>query len=128
MKLKILVKKYLRRIIVLFTITGKHIEITDALRTHAEEKASKLPRFYNSINQIEVVIDGSEGGNISVEVIARGEHSNVFVVTEKGYDAYACIDMAVHKLEGQLRKKKERERDNKHKGAEKPGAGTAAAQ
>jgi putative sigma-54 modulation protein len=100
----------------IFNIAGKHIEITDAIRAHAQEKTSKLPKFYNSINQVEVVIDGNDGGNISVEIIARGEHSNVFVVTEKGSDAYACIDVAVHKLERQLKRKKEKQRDNKHIG------------
>ena len=99
----------------LFTITGKHIEITEAMKSHAEEKASKLPRYYSSINQVEVVIDGQKGGNVDVEVIARGEHSKVFVAHETGDDAYACIDVAVHKLEGQLRKTKTKERDDKHK-------------
>ena len=100
----------------LFTISGKHIEITEAIRMHAEEKTSKLPRYYNSINQVEVIIDGSQGGNTSVEIIARGEHSKVFIVTETGEDAYRCIDVAVRKLERQLRRKKGRERDDKHKG------------
>lgn len=99
----------------LFTITGKHIEITEAMKLHAEEKASKLPRYYSSINQIEVLIDGHKGGNVEVEVIARGEHSKLFVAKEAGDDAYACIDVAVHKLEGQLRKVKTKERDDKHK-------------
>ncbi len=98
----------------LFTISGKHVEITDAIRDHAEEKTAKLPRYYNSINQVEVIIDGSEGGWPSVEVIARGEHSNVFVAKERGEDTYACIDVAVHKLERQLRRKKEKQRNNKH--------------
>jgi len=87
------------------------------MRRHAEEKTSKLPRYYNSINQVEVIIDGQPGGNTSVEVIARGEHSKVFVVTETGEDAYRCIDVAVHKLERQLRRKKGRERNNKHMGS-----------
>ncbi len=100
----------------LFTITGKHIEITDALREHAEEKTSKLPRYYSSINQVEVVIDGNDAGNISVEVIARGEHSKIFIVTETGEDAYKCIDIAVHKIERQIKRKKTKERDNKHAG------------
>jgi putative sigma-54 modulation protein len=106
----------LRRTILLFTITGKHIDITEALKKHAEEKTSKLPKYYNSINQVEVIIDGSQSGNTGVEIIARGEHSKVFVVTEKGEDAYRCIDLAVHKLERQLRRKKSKERDNKHTG------------
>ena len=101
----------------LFKITGRHIEITDAIKTHAEEKTSKLPKYYSSINRVEVIIDGEQGGNVSVEIIARAEHSNVFVVTEKGDDAYRCIDVAVHKLERQLRRKKTKERDNKHSGS-----------
>jgi len=100
----------------LFTITGKHIEITEAIRRHAEEKTSKLPRYYSGINQVEVVLDGEPAGNINVEIIARGEHSNVFIGTEKGVDAYQCIDAAVHKLERQLRRKKSRERNRKHTG------------
>lgn len=101
----------------LFTITGKHVAITDAIRTYAEEKTSRLPRFYNGVNQIEVIVDGHDtGAAVAVEIIARGEHSNVFVATERGSDAYQCIDGAVHKLERQLRRKKTRERDDKHGG------------
>jgi len=100
----------------LFTITGKHVDITEAIRKHAEEKTSKLPKYYNSINQVEVIIDGSKSGNVSVEIIARGEHSKGFIGTETGVDAYRCIDLAVHKLERQLRRKKGKERDNKHTG------------
>lgn len=97
----------------IFNITGKHIDITDALKAHAEEKTSKLPKFFNSINQVDVILDGIERGKLSVEIIARAEHSNVFVVTETGDDAYACIDLAVHKLERQIKRKKEKQRDNK---------------
>ena len=100
----------------LFTISGKHIEITEAIRRHAEEKTSKLPRYYNSINQVEVIIDDEPGGDTSVEIIARGEHSNIFIVTETAEDAYRCIDVAVHKLERQLRKKMKKNMENiRHK-------------
>jgi putative sigma-54 modulation protein len=98
----------------LFTVTGKHINVTEAVRKHAEQKTSKLPRYYNSINQIEVIIDGNQGVNTSVEIIARAEHNKVFVVTETGEDIYRCIDVAVHKLERQIRRKKGRERDDKY--------------
>lgn len=98
----------------LFTISGKHIDITEAIRRHAEEKTSKLPRYYDSINQVEVIIDGSKGGNTSVDIIARAEHNKIFIVKEAGEDACKCIDVAVHKLERQLRRKKGRERNNKH--------------
>ena len=106
----------------LFTISGKHVEISEAVRKHAEDKTSKLPRYYDSINQIEVLVDGSDGSKISVEIIARAEHSKVFVGTDSGVDAYQCIDMAAHKLEQQLRKAKGKERDNKQKDKSAEGA------
>lgn len=100
-----------------FTISGKHVTITDSIRAYAEEKTSKLPRYYDGVSQVEVVVDSTHGVNkVSVEIIARGEHGNVFVATEAGDDAYPCIDAAVHKLEQQLRKKKTKERDDKHMG------------
>jgi ribosomal subunit interface protein len=100
----------------LFTITGKHMTISEGLRNRALERTEKLPKYYSGVNQVEVRIDGREAGRTSVEVIARGEHGNVFVATEMGDDAYQCIDLAVHKLEQQLRKKKAKERDHKHAG------------
>lgn len=100
----------------LFTISGKHVSIPETVRQHAEEKTSRLVKYYSGINQVEVVIDASRAGNVGVEVIARGEHSNVFVATESGQDVYQCIDAAVHRLEQQLRRKKTRERDRKHTG------------
>lgn len=98
----------------LFTMTGKHIEITEALRRHAQEKADKLPRFYDHISQVEVVLEGGQGGMPSVEVIARMEHAESTVARESGPDAYMCIDMAFHKIERQLKKTKEKQRNNKH--------------
>jgi len=100
----------------LFTITGKHVEISQDLRNHAEDKASKLPKYYDSINRVEVIIEAGKGVNTAVEVIARAEHSKVFVGKEAGDDVYRCIDLAIHKIEEQLRRQKEKERDNKHKG------------
>jgi putative sigma-54 modulation protein len=97
----------------LVTVTGKHIEITDAIRTHAEQKVEKLPRYYNSLSHIEVVVEGNEGGNQSVEIIAHAEHNELLVAKELGTDTYRCIDMAAHKLERQLIKIKEKQRGHK---------------
>ena len=97
-------------------ITGKHVEITDALRKHAQDKVVKFPRYYSSVTHVQVVIEGGKGQFPSVEIIARAEHNKVFVATETGADAYAAIDLAAHKLERQLTKMKTKERDNKYTG------------
>jgi ribosomal subunit interface protein len=95
--------------------------ITEAIRSYAEDKTSKLPRFYDGIHQVEVTVDkGETGTTVNVEIIARGEHGNVFVAVGTGDDAHQGIDAAVHKLEGQLRKKKTKERDNTHLGGHEP--------
>ena len=99
----------------LFRIVGKHFEISEPIRKYAEQKTSKLSRYYNSINKIEVVIEVSQNTNSIVEIIASAEHNKVFIAKEAGGDTYACIDLATRKLERQLTKKKEKERDNRHK-------------
>ena len=101
----------------LFTISGKHTEVPASVKSYAAEKTSKLPKFYDVINRIEVIVDGKEGskeaGNIAVEIILRAERKKIFVVKEIGSDVYACIDLATHKLEQQLKKAKTKERDEK---------------
>ena len=99
-----------------FIISGKHIDLTEALKTYAEEKTAKLPKYFDSLIEIEVIVDGSDANNPTVEIIARASKSKPFIVTETSDDAYKCIDIAVHKLERQLRKKKEQQRDSKHIG------------
>jgi len=104
----------------LFKITDRHANVGERVKAYAEQKTSKLPRYYNSINQVEVIIDGSRLPETTVEVIARAEHGRVFVASETGEDVLGCIDSAVHKLESQLRKAKGKERENKHAGGAEP--------
>jgi putative sigma-54 modulation protein len=98
----------------LFTITGKHIEITEAIRAHATDKAEKLPRFFDQISHVDVIVDAGQGGMPSVEIVVRAEHFGDIIAHEVGSDAYVCIDLAMHKMERQLKKIKEKQRDNKH--------------
>ncbi|HSV27279.1 MAG TPA: ribosome-associated translation inhibitor RaiA [Sedimentisphaerales bacterium] len=100
----------------LFSVIGRHVEITDAIRQHAQEKAAKLPRYYDSITKVDVIVEAAEKGTDAkgVEVIASGERNRIFIAREKGTDVYTCIDLAMHKIERQLTKAKSMERDNKH--------------
>lgn len=98
-------------------LTGRHIDITNAIRAQIEEKTDKLPRYNSSVDHVEVVVDGAEGGNQSIEIITKAGHNQIFVVKEvatKNDDFYAVIDSAFHKMERQLRKAKEKERNPIH--------------
>ncbi len=100
----------------LFTIAGKHIEITETLRIYAQKKTGRLSRYYSSINQIDVIVErqGRADKKVEVEIIARANRRRVFVATESGNDVLGCMDAAVHKLEQRLRKIKTKERERKH--------------
>lgn len=93
-------------------ITGKHLEVTSAIRERIEEKLSKLPRYFDSLNQIDVIIEAKESPQ-SVELVAHAEHFAPLVAKETGHELYTCIDMAVHKMERQLTKLKDRQREHK---------------
>lgn len=96
-------------------IIGKHIEITDAIREKIEDKISKFSKYYNNISNVEVIVEKNEGGiGDCVEIIVRAKHNHVFVAKHAGEDMYSCIDEAEKKMERQLTKHKQKERDNKH--------------
>ena len=96
-------------------IVGKHITITDTIRDRIDEKVAGLPKFYSGIIDVEVIVESGKDGQLgSVEVIARGKHNHTFIGKANGQDMYACVDDAVKKVERQLIKAKQKERDNKH--------------
>jgi putative sigma-54 modulation protein len=102
---------------VVITISGRHLDITAAIRAHAEEKANKLPKYYDLIQEIEVILDGAEGKAKRAEIVVTAEHNNRFIASHEGEDLYGCIDQAIHKVQQQLSTHKDRFRNRKHSGA-----------
>ncbi len=96
------------------TISGKHLEITDAIRDYAADKTAKLPRYFDRITEIEILADKSDSWQYEIEMIVHVERSDPFVVRTHGDDLYACIDGAVDRLERQLHEHKEKLRNRKH--------------
>jgi len=92
------------------SVAARHMEVTDAMREHAEEKVGKLPRFYDGLHSADVTfaLDGTE---YVVEIVAHGKRKSVFVARHRGGDMYAAVDQCVHKLQEQLRRHKDKIRD-----------------
>jgi putative sigma-54 modulation protein len=97
-----------------FKISGRHMEITPAIREYAEQKTSRLPRFFNRIQSIQVVIDKHDPNHFEVEIVADIEHAKDIVTKRTSEDLYAAIDKAVDKTERQLTDHKEKLRNRKH--------------
>ncbi len=96
-----------------FSVTGRHIEITDAMRQYAEEKSGRLSRFYDRVQSVEVVVE-TQGLQNRVEMVVATDHRHTFVGQVSASDYYEAIDLVVDKVEGQLRKHKEKHRNRKH--------------
>lgn len=96
-------------------VTGRHVEVTDEVRDYITDKASKLPRYYDRIHEIEVVL-GHESEQFTAEMIVRADQKHTFIASETGPDTFALVDLIVEKIERQLTKHKEKKRNRKHDG------------
>ena len=96
-------------------VTGRHVEVPDDVREYVENKAAKLLRFYDRIHEIEVVLD-HESEQFSAEMIVRAGNKHTFVASETGPDTFVLIDQITEKLERQLTKHKEKNREHRHDG------------
>ena len=95
------------------TIVGRHTEVPVNFKEYAESKLSKLPRVFDRVMMIEVIVDGQLAQK-SVEIVVSAARHREFVAHEMGDDTYACFDLCFDKIERQLRRHKERLRNRKH--------------
>lgn len=94
-------------------ISGKHMELTPPIEDYAFRKVEKFPRYFDRIQQIDVVIDRAKNGYV-VEIITNVEHHEPFVASSTHQDLYACIDLGIDRSVRQLKDHKSKLRDNKH--------------
>ena len=97
------------------TVASRHMDVSPALKTYAEQKANKLTKYFDRIQEIEVIFDAGKDST-KVEMIVNAEHKDMFIAHHDVGDAYACIDGCVEKLERQLTEHKDKLRNRKHPG------------
>lgn len=89
-------------------VTGKNIEVTPALRAHAEQRAAKIAKYFDDNVKlvVEVVLSvqrelqSAEVTVYSAGLIIRGE--------SRTSDMYASIDASLDRVEKQIRRYKRR--------------------
>ncbi len=87
-------------------IRGENIEVTEAIKSYAEEKVKKIEKFLNDADTREANIVIKVYNNIQIVEITV-PLKNIILRAEVGEeDIYAAIDVAVDKLERQVRKNK----------------------
>ncbi|MFW5923231.1 MAG: ribosome hibernation-promoting factor, HPF/YfiA family [Planctomycetota bacterium] len=99
------------------TISGRHMDITDAMEDHIRARVDKLPRLDDHVLSITVTLDDTAAGD-EVEVIAKC-HQKVLVTSSSGHDLYASIDEAFSKMERRIRKLHEKLVEKRNREAQK---------
>jgi putative sigma-54 modulation protein len=88
------------------SITGHHVEVTDSLRHHVEDKISKLKRHFDNVTDAHVIL--------TVEKLEQKAEATVQISGAKLFaddvqeDMYQAIDNMVDKLDRQIIKYKEK--------------------
>ncbi|MBL8764988.1 MAG: ribosome-associated translation inhibitor RaiA [Phycisphaerae bacterium] len=94
-------------------VVGKHMDITDGIRAHAQAKVGKLTRYYDHVQQITVRVQAGKKGEFEAEIVVDVEHHDDFVARETATDLYAAIDLATDKAARQLTDFKEKLKQGK---------------
>lgn len=89
-----------------FTVRGKNIEVTPALRDYLEKKSEKLARYFDDEMTVQAVLS-VERQQQTIELTCF-VGSIVLRSVEKNADLYAAIDISVDKIVRQIHKYKTR--------------------
>ena len=85
-------------------ITGDNIELTEALQEHVHNKFNKLERFFEHINNTQVILRIEKVQHIA-EAILHVNQGEIHATSDEN-NMYAAIDTLIDKLTRQLNKHK----------------------
>ena len=94
-------------------ITCRHGSIRQELRDYITQKAEKLVRFLDTVSEIDVTIE-FEGPRVDVELLVEIDGYHTIVAHVEGEDSKVTFDKALHKMEHQVHKHKEKLRQRHH--------------
>ncbi|MCB9727620.1 MAG: ribosome-associated translation inhibitor RaiA [Deltaproteobacteria bacterium] len=93
------------------SFTFRHMDSTEALKNHTLDKLQRLSRYEDHELDIHAIYS-VEKRHMTVEFTVTG-NSHTFVCRETREDMYEAIDLAVDKLDRQLRRDKTRRKHHK---------------
>jgi putative sigma-54 modulation protein len=103
-----------------FEYTGRHIDVTPAIRTHVEDHFQKLEHIFNdSTARAHVIIEVEKNRQIGEVLVHWREHT--LTATDTNADMYQALTRAIAKIEKQALKLKKKIIDRKQ-GAKSAGA------
>lgn len=96
-------------------ISARHGHLSEPTQQFIRDKAQKLLHIFGRLTMIEVTVDLKDDVNKIVEFLVSAEHKHDFVARETHTDVLAAVDLAMAKLEQQLRRYKEKIQDHRRR-------------
>lgn len=97
-------------------ISTRHGAVSAKTRARIEEKVSKLSRYHERITSVHVTVDVANPEESDVELRASVERASELVARAKAATVSAALDGALHKMEQQLRKLKQKRTEHRAPG------------
>jgi ribosome hibernation promoting factor len=97
-----------------FEYTGRHVEVTPAIRKHVEDHFNKLDHIFNNSAITHVIIEVEKNRHIGEIVVYWREHT--LTAKDVNIDMYMALTRAMTKLEKQALKLKKKIIDRKQGG------------
>ncbi len=101
-------------------ISTRHGHLSAETQEKLSEKLAKLSRFHERISAVNATVDLEHPDSPLVELRVSVERAGEFVATDRSDVLVGALDAAIHKLEQQLRKHKEKITDRRHAGPKAP--------
>jgi putative sigma-54 modulation protein len=100
-------------------ISSRHGHLSETNQAKIREKVERLPRFFDRISAIDVVVDLQNALAVRVDIQVTAEHTPEFVAHDTAEELIRAVDGAMSKMEQQLRKHKEKVHGHKGQGSDK---------
>lgn len=88
------------------SIHGDHVKITESIKEYVEEKLSKLGKYFNDSNDVDVIVKVRLRGVLQIIEVTVPTKLFTIRAEESHEDLYAAIDLVQKKLETQIKKNK----------------------
>ena len=89
-------------------VTMRHGHLNEETQERVTNKVEKLTRFFERLTAIEVVVDLKDTSKPRVDINVSAEHKHDFVAHDQADNVLTAVESAVHKMEQQLRRYKEK--------------------
>jgi|YelNatPaOPRAMG01_1025707.scaffolds.fasta_scaffold00008_152 putative sigma-54 modulation protein len=93
-----------------YRLTARHFNPSDGLKKYIDKQVRRLQKFYRGIIDCEVILYPEK--LLQVAEIQLKIDSALLTAVEKSEDMFKSVDLAVEKIERQLKKHKERRQDH----------------